>query len=177
MCIRDSMPPERHTIECDLAAVLAAAGVPAGPIRAAMTAAHRALVDPRGTFPGSDGDDVKAAAAAAAAAAAHTAREAARWASLAGELLARGAAAGAALSAAWDHVYSRGEASVAARRVASAAFRSAVAPYLDALRSEGEPASGVVRSSSYGGGALVLAEPLGWPASPNVAKALSLIHI
>ena len=34
------MPPERHTIECDLAAVLAAAGVPAGPIRAAMTAAH-----------------------------------------------------------------------------------------------------------------------------------------
>ena len=69
------MPPERHTVECDLAAVLAAAGVPPGPIRAAMTAAHRALVDP--PVP-TDDDDFTAKAVAASSAAQHTAREAAQ---------------------------------------------------------------------------------------------------
>ena len=153
------MPPERHTVECDLAAVLAAAGVPPGPIRAAMTAAHRALVDP--PVP-TDDDDVTAKAVAASSAAQHTAREAARWAALVGELLARGAGAGAALAAAWDHVYARGEASDAARDAAAVAFRSGCVPYLEALRE--------TSSSGYAG---ALVEPLGWPASPAAARSLA----
>ena len=85
------MPPERHTIECDLAAVLAAAGVPAGPIRAAMTAAHRALVDPRGALPGSDGETSRRRRRRRRGGGGAHAREASRWASLAASSWPRGA--------------------------------------------------------------------------------------
>ena len=93
------LPSARHTAAGDLDGVLAAAGVPAGAVRAAMAATHCALVSPpkhrAATANGKkDATAAAAAATAAAAAAAHTPREAARWAALSGELLARGVPAG-----------------------------------------------------------------------------------
>jgi len=133
----DRYLPGPYIAVTDLHQVLASAGVPSGAIRAAMAAAHHALVNPAPFDATKKGDKAAAAAAAAAAAqaaAAHTPREASRWAELSGELLARGVPAGAAMAAAWEHVYSRGEANAAARNAAAAAFNAACAPYLDALR-------------------------------------------
>ena len=201
------MPRPEHTATCDLNAVLAAAGVPAGATRDAMSAAHVALVTGAAAERDADvaANDVAARAAAraaaAAAAATYTPREAARWAALASELLARGVGASAALAAAWEHVYARGEASPAARRAARAAFSSACAPYLDALRrtcdaeSPSDDADDAMLVDDARGvrsrdderlvardpfaaarramRRSVFLEPLGWPSSPGAARRLA----
>ena len=201
------MPRPEHTATCDLNAVLAAAGVPAGATRDAMSAAHVALVTGAAAERDADvaANDVAARAAAraaaAAAAATYTPREAARWAALASELLARGVGASAALAAAWEHVYARGEASPAARRAARAAFSSACAPYLDALRRTCDAESpsddaddAMVVDDARGVRSRddarlvardpfaaarramrrsVFLEPLGWPSSPGAARRLA----
>ena len=115
-------------------------------------------------------------------------REAARWAGLTGELLSRGHDAGSALAAAWDHVYARGEASEAARDAAAAAFDVACVPFLDAVRGGGGGAgAGAVDAMDVDAdadaddaaaalrtrGHETFLEPLGWPSSPSIARALA----
>jgi len=168
-----------------LLGVLAASGVPAGAVRLAMAEAHLSLIRGDFVFLSEESPDLdfgvlpvdsrvrsvqtttertaKEKAESRAFAVAHfaqiTVREASVWGKLTVELLARGASAASALRTAWDHVYSRGEASERARGACAFAFVNAVGPYLLSLRKASDASNTPASITSHS----VLVEPAGWP--------------